>query len=410
MMNVKKKLAASYNIKLDELDVAWKTSINETPQQKRNMSNGNYYMTYIVAANGVNFALKELILTKDSEKYVLAEMRACKCLQLADGSSSDKLQEIYGYFCDGTDKFYIQMELFERGTLKEVLCAKKNYSERQAQLVIQQVTQALQYCKKKKFAHRDVKPQNIQVKEWEPNDVQVKLSNFNFSKSTDEQFRTDLGSPCYQAPETFLSQDDRDRLEKKAGKKKQPKKDKIISKFTNSFLKFSSRKKTPNPPTEDTESLADSVAEEEGEELVYDFKCDVYSLGVLAYYLLSGGRYPYDYSNKGRSQILKRAQKEESRGTKRDNRAAEEDGETGGAGRDSELDWKTYEAANDEYWTQRSSKAVDFISETIAILPQMRPDYDFLLKEQEWTKEKGTVESSTKLMISYVPSLRRPSE
>ena len=59
---------------------------------------------------------------------------------------------------------HIVMEEMKGGDLLTRICKKEVYNEREARKVSRFVFEALDYCHKKKIAHRDIKPDNILLK------------------------------------------------------------------------------------------------------------------------------------------------------------------------------------------------------------------------------------------------------
>ena len=103
-----------------------------------------------------------------------------------------------------------------------------NFNEKLTAEILEQVLRSLSYCHGKGIAHRDLKPENIML-ESKGGKWFVKLVDFGFAKFYDpeKRFNELLGSPMYMAPEIVAN-------------------------------------------------------------LPYDESCDVWSLGIIAYIMLSG--------------------------------------------------------------------------------------------------------------------------
>lgn len=56
---------------------------------------------------------------------------------------------------------------------------------------------------KQNISHRDLKPENILLESKDPDNLEIKISDFGFSCffDPDEGLETILGSPVYMAPE-----------------------------------------------------------------------------------------------------------------------------------------------------------------------------------------------------------------
>ena len=126
--------------------------------------------------------------------------------------------------------YYIISELLEGGELYERILRIKRFCERDAAILIHQVLLGLNYMHKKNIVHRDIKPENILFESLDQKNLNVKITDFGFAQFYDPEkggLTDTLGSPLYMAPE-------------------------IIKKVK------------------------------------YDYKVDVWSLGVISYILLSG--------------------------------------------------------------------------------------------------------------------------
>ncbi|KAG1713488.1 hypothetical protein DVH05_001275 [Phytophthora capsici] len=123
---------------------------------------------------------------------------------------------------------FLVMEFAEGGELFDRIIAKEYYTEAEAKKVVKVVAKVLRYCHSDGVTHRDLKPENLLYKDETENSA-IKIADFGFAKLVTEEtnMSTMCGTPGYYAPE-------------------------IVRK------------------------------------LPYDSKCDIWSLGVIAYILLCG--------------------------------------------------------------------------------------------------------------------------
>ncbi|CAH0047719.1 unnamed protein product [Clonostachys solani] len=104
----------------------------------------------------------------------------------------------FGWY-DSQDYLYIAMEYLPHGDLSRYL--KNPLPEAETSLIILQVLEGLEFMHKNKFAHRDLKPNNILVQHAGPN-WWVKISDFGTTKQIETTaLRTSVGTETYQAPE-----------------------------------------------------------------------------------------------------------------------------------------------------------------------------------------------------------------
>jgi len=143
-------------------------------------------------------------------------------------------------FFEEEDKFYLVFEKAHGGQLTEHLAKKGRFSEEEARNVFLDVTLALAFLHKRGVAHRDLKPENILCSSWQEM-FPVKLCDFDLGSAGDNTATTfttpDLtsmvGSAEFMAPE-------------------------IVGAFASNQV------------------------------VSYTKQCDVWSLGVLLYILVSG--------------------------------------------------------------------------------------------------------------------------
>jgi calcium-dependent protein kinase len=93
----------------------------------------------------------------------------------------------------------------EGGELYDLILTMQKFSEKDAVKIIRQILLGLNYMHKKNIIHRDIKPENILLESKDINNVVVKITDFGFAKCYDPQtfegLDDILGSPLYMAPE-----------------------------------------------------------------------------------------------------------------------------------------------------------------------------------------------------------------
>ena len=103
-------------------------------------------------------------------------------------------------------KYYVAMEYCPGGDLFKEILSMQVFTEAQAASIIFQVLSALSYCHDKKVIHRDLKPENILVLEHS-NTLTIKVGDFGSSCILDptNRIRGCFGSSYYLAPEVLKS-------------------------------------------------------------------------------------------------------------------------------------------------------------------------------------------------------------
>jgi len=151
--------------------------------------------------------------------------------------------QLVEYF-EQTDKFYLVFEKVTGGQLLDHIQRRKCFTEKEAASIIASVSSALEHLHAKGIAHRDLKPENVLCC-YEDSITPVKLCDFDLgsgikfhsgegSETTPLLF-TPVGSAEFMAPE-----------------------------------------------------VVEAFIEDSEEELMYDKRCDLWSLGVMMYILLCG--------------------------------------------------------------------------------------------------------------------------
>ena len=90
------------------------------------------------------------------------------------------------------------------GELYDRILEHKRFSEKVCANMVWQILRALNYMHKKNIAHRDIKPENILMESKDPNNINLKITDFGFAKCYDPKeggLTETLGSPLYMAPE-----------------------------------------------------------------------------------------------------------------------------------------------------------------------------------------------------------------
>jgi len=151
--------------------------------------------------------------------------------------------QLVEYF-EETEKFYLVFEKVRGGQLLDHIQRRKFFTEREAALIVRDVASALQFLHSKGIAHRDLKPENV-LCVYKDTITPVKLCDFDLGSGikfhsgggsdTTPMLLTPVGSAEFMAPE-----------------------------------------------------IVEAFIEDNEQDLKYDKRCDLWSLGVMLYILLCG--------------------------------------------------------------------------------------------------------------------------
>ncbi|XP_006634840.2 MAP kinase-interacting serine/threonine-protein kinase 1 [Lepisosteus oculatus] len=186
--------------------------------------------------NGKEFAAK--IIEKNVGHSRSRVFREVETLYQCQGSRN--ILELIEFFEDET-RFYLVFEKLRGGSILTHIQSRKHFDEREASRVVRDIATALDFLHTKGIAHRDLKPENI-LCEFTDQVSPVKICDFDLGSGvklssactpiTTPELTTPCGSAEYMAPE-------------------------VVEVFTD-------------------------------EASFYDKRCDLWSLGVILYILLSG--------------------------------------------------------------------------------------------------------------------------
>ncbi|XP_070104456.1 MAP kinase-interacting serine/threonine-protein kinase 1 isoform X5 [Equus przewalskii] len=186
--------------------------------------------------NGKEYAVK--IIEKQAGHSRSRVFREVETLYQCQGNKN--ILELIEFFEDDT-RFYLVFEKLQGGSILAHIQKRKHFNERDASRVVRDVAAALDFLHTKGIAHRDLKPENILCES--PEKVSpVKICDFDLGSGvklnnsctpiTTPELTTPCGSAEYMAPE-------------------------VVEVFTD-------------------------------EATFYDKRCDLWSLGVVLYIMLSG--------------------------------------------------------------------------------------------------------------------------
>ena len=166
--------------------------------------------------DGTKVAIKEAIATKDREQSMIKKeascMRLCKHPNLVEYKdmfvyNKSLLEELFKL--DGEVKktpiLYLVMEYCDCGTLEDYVKDKDGVlSNDEIQTFLSDISSGLWYLHYyKQLIHRDLKPSNLLLKSCNRRYPRVKISDYGLSHCIIQLLSSDVGSKLFQSPEIF---------------------------------------------------------------------------------------------------------------------------------------------------------------------------------------------------------------
>ena len=158
----------------------------------------------------------------------------------------ENIVKFHGY-SETNNQLLIKMEYIRYGTLSRWMKGKQKIKEEEASLILSKVLSAVEYMHSKHICHRDIKPENIMFSE-ENNLSSIKIIDFGLSA---QQFNYLTNSKEYCG--TFIY-----------------------------------------------------MAPEQIEKKLYTYSVDIWSIGILMFMLLNGGKHPFYQKNDKREDFIKK--------------------------------------------------------------------------------------------------------
>ncbi|OMO73141.1 hypothetical protein CCACVL1_17436 [Corchorus capsularis] len=163
---------------------------------------------HVFAARGIKGELEDQVVAVkiipkaklETVLHIQGVQREVKVLKALSGHKH--FLEFYDA-CEDDNNVYIVMELCEGGNLSDRLSARGGLcTEEDAKAIVTDILSAISFCHLQGIAHRDIKPENI-VFTSEDEDAEMKLIDFGFADFVrlGEWFGSILGTTLYMAPE-----------------------------------------------------------------------------------------------------------------------------------------------------------------------------------------------------------------
>jgi len=199
-VEAKRKLPISYSEESLKPDEKFRKWLKQEYSIGARIGKGAFSRVYEITSNsdGKMYALKVIKRSRLSEKSAAYLETEIEILRSIDHKHCCKLHDVH--YTDYA--VYLFLEYLSGGDLLSHIVKQKQYTERDAQHVIRQVSTTLKYLHARGIIHRDLKPDNI-IYRAKNSQSDVVLADFGLAKQTDaSRFAKSLcGTPLYLSPE-----------------------------------------------------------------------------------------------------------------------------------------------------------------------------------------------------------------
>ena len=166
------------------------------------LGNGAFGEVWLVHHKDLDrdFAMKIIKKRKNRESDEKEILNEIEILKKLDHPKILKIIDFYST----TKKYYMITEYCPEGELFNEIIKVGKFDEGQAAFIINQILKVITYCHKMNIIHRDINPENIMITNREKNGcLQVKLIDFGTAKIFEkgQQENKYVGSSYYMAPE-----------------------------------------------------------------------------------------------------------------------------------------------------------------------------------------------------------------
>eukprot|EP01097_Dermamoeba_algensis_P001776 TRINITY_DN1673_c0_g2_i2.p1 TRINITY_DN1673_c0_g2~~TRINITY_DN1673_c0_g2_i2.p1 ORF type:complete len:478 (+),score=133.20 TRINITY_DN1673_c0_g2_i2:50-1483(+) len=198
-----------------ELEIDYSEGEEETELEFKRDFRGNYDVvepplgkgTFSTVYKAKNKATGEAVAAKiiskaTTQKYQHFLQREIEIMKDLNHPNIVKLDEVY----EDENELVLIFELVQGQELFKRVVARRRYSEAETRNVVFQLVLVMDYCHKKRVAHRDLKLENI-LTYFDGGKEIVKVIDFGLSKKFTEggsdMLKSRVGSPTYCAPEIY---------------------------------------------------------------------------------------------------------------------------------------------------------------------------------------------------------------
>lgn len=150
----------------------------------------------------IRYAVKVLSKKKMNDEDKIAMQTEIEILKSVDHPNVVKLIDVF----EDERHWCLVMELMEGGELFDQILEKEFFSENEAREACKAIIEAIDYCHAQGIVHRDIKPENLLLSNKQLGISSLKVADFGLARLLQEESMasTTCGTPGYVAPEVLM--------------------------------------------------------------------------------------------------------------------------------------------------------------------------------------------------------------
>ena len=171
---------------------------------KETLGNGTYGVVYKAIKKSTE-ELRAIKKIKRINKDENLEGKLIKEIDILKHLDHPNIMKIYEFY-SSEKEYFIVSEYIPGGELFDAISQRKCFSESDAAFIMMQLIAAISYCHSRDIVHRDLKPENILINSIEGDKFRVKIIDFGTAliSPPDKVISRKVGSIYYVAPEILM--------------------------------------------------------------------------------------------------------------------------------------------------------------------------------------------------------------
>lgn len=169
-------------------------------KREKSIGKGHFSQVYIASDRNTGDKFAVKVIKKDKDDEVKSRKFIRREVKVLSTTDHPNIIKAVDFFSSG-GKPHIVMEFIEGGSLRDMIRKRKRLSEVEAKPVLRGILEAILYLHEMNVVHRDIKPENVlMVREDYPKITDFGLATF---RNEDKNIHSVVGTPSYVAPEVI---------------------------------------------------------------------------------------------------------------------------------------------------------------------------------------------------------------